>query len=222
MRRSERPAPAKRPAERVAREAAPTSKRPATKRPATERPATERPAAKRPAAKRPAAERPATKRPAPERPSARVAPRPSSAPKTDGAVTDPVAQAKASVRGLGSAVLDRLIRFGREKIESGIDKLGESLTGTLGEVISDKVGGSGAGGGVGLAAMAGAAQAKLAGTNPILGGIRAGVRAMPTGIKVALVFGLLLALLLAPVLAILLLVALLVLGVVLALRKLAG
>lgn len=138
------------------------------------------------------------------------------------AALDPVAQAKASAKGLGSALLDRVIQFGREKIESGIDKLGENLTGTLGEMVSDKLGGSGKGGGIVLSAVAGAAQAKLEGKNPILGGIRAGVRAMPTGIKAALVVGLVLALLLAPVLALLLLVALLVLGVVLAVRKLAS
>ena len=75
---------------------------------------------------------------------------------------------------------------------------------------------------MGLVLAAGAAEAKLAGKNPILGAIRAGVGAIPTGLKVALIVGLVLALLLAPVLAILILLALLVLGVVAAVRRATG
>ena len=137
-------------------------------------------------------------------------------------IAEAAAQAKASVKDLGSGLLDRVIKFGSEQIESGIGKLGKNLTGKLGEMVSGKLAGIGQGGKIGLAAAAGAAQAKLEGKNPIMGAIRAGVGAIPTGVKVALIVGLVLALLLAPVLAVVLLVALLVFGLIFAVRQAAG
>jgi hypothetical protein len=126
---------------------------------------------------------------------------------------------RAAVKDLVAVVLDRLKRLGRDKLAEMRGRVLRALPGLLGDRVGSRLpGGTTKGAGIGTAALLGAAKAKLAGKNPIIGALRGAVAAIPTRVKIALCLLAVAVLLLAPVLAVLVLVGLLVAGIVLAIR----